>query len=236
MGVGLRHDAGQVGLHRSRRDEQLLGDLVVGQTASHQHENLALAVGKAAQRRSAPVGSFGAPPAAPGASGHEGLHEPAHHRGLDERVTGGHHADGGGDVVGVGVLQQKAARPCPQGVVDVLVDIEGGEHQHPGPGQQRVGRDGAAGLDAAHLRHANIHEHYIGPEALGLFHSLGAVSGLADDLDALVGGEDHLESRAHEVLVVHNEHANGLGLSHGSPPSKREERPRRCGSRPKDSR
>ena len=43
------------------------------------------------------------------------------------RVSFRDHPDGGGDLVGVGVFEQKAARSRGQGVVDVLVDVEGGQ-------------------------------------------------------------------------------------------------------------
>ena len=58
-----------------------------------------------------------------------------------------------------------------------------------------------------------------GLKALRLLHRIGPVSGLANDLDALVGAENGLEAAAHEILVVHDEHADGIGLTHGSPPS-----------------
>ena len=119
----------------------------------------------------------------------------------------------------IGVLQQKAARPGAQSIVNVLVHVEGGEHEHPGFCEQRVARNGAGGLDAVHFRHADVHEYHVGPKALRLLYRIGPVSGLADDLDALVGAENGLEAAAHEILVVHDEHADGIGLTHGSPPS-----------------
>ena len=42
---------------------------------------------------------------------------------------------------------------------------------------------------------------------------LGAVRGLTDDLDVVLGLEDHAEPRAHERLVVHDQDADHQAAS-----------------------
>ena len=44
-------------------------------------------------------------------------------------------ANRGQQIVGVDVLEQEAAGAGPEGVEDVLVEVEGGEDDHPGVGQ-----------------------------------------------------------------------------------------------------
>ena len=67
---------------------------------------------------------------------------------------------------------------------------------------ERIARDGAGGLDAVQARHADVHEHHVGAQALGKLHRLIAVARLAHHLDAVVGRQDHAEAAAHQVLIV----------------------------------
>jgi hypothetical protein len=57
------------------------------------------------------------------------------------------------------VLEQEAAHACFEGMVDVLVQVEGGQHQDPRPGI-RLDEPGG-GLDAVHLRHADVHQDHV---------------------------------------------------------------------------
>ena len=83
------------------------------------------------------------------------------HRRRDERVAFRDDVDGVDELLRRSVLEQEAARSSAQRLVDVFVEIEGGEHQHP----RRVvitGRrleDLPRRLEAIHHRHAHVHEH-----------------------------------------------------------------------------
>ena len=48
----------------------------------------------------------------------------------EQRLAGGDGADAVGELVGRRVLEQEAARARLQRVVDVLVEVVGGEHEH----------------------------------------------------------------------------------------------------------
>ena len=66
----------------------------------------------------------------------------------------------------------------------------------------------AGRLEAVHHRHPDVEQAHVGPEAPRERDRLGAVGGLADDLDVGLRVEDHAEPRAHEVLVVGDQHAH----------------------------
>ena len=54
---------------------------------------------------------------------------PGHRRG-EQGLPGCHHADGGYQFRGGSVLEQETARAGPQRRVDVVVEVERGEHEH----------------------------------------------------------------------------------------------------------
>jgi hypothetical protein len=107
----------------------------------------------------------------------------------EEGVAGGDGADGGVQVVGRCVLEQETAGSGAQCSEEVLVQVEGGEHQDTGVA---CGGDAAGGLDAVHVGHADVHEDNVGP----VFGRCG------DRLAAGAGG-------AHDVQVGHGRPSGG---------------------------
>src|SRR5690606_25562117 len=78
-----------------------------------------------------------------------------------------------------------------------------GQHEHRG----EVLRDDAArGLDAVHDRHLHVHEHDVRPQLPRQLDGGGTVARLADHLDVVLHREDEGEARAHEGLVVDQQH------------------------------
>jgi hypothetical protein len=131
----------------------------------------------------------------------------------EQRSAGGHDADRGHELLLGDILEQEAARPRAQRLVDVLVEVEGGEHEHARP----VGhRDAARGLDAVDARHADVHEHDVGQCLPRARDRLGAVARLADDLDVGLRAQDHAKARAHEALVVGEQDADHRAAGSGS--------------------
>jgi hypothetical protein len=189
-----------VGLHRGLGHDERLRDLLVGEPAGQEPQDLALAVGE----RREPV-----------AVAHDGVgqprgdlrQQPAGHGRGEDRVAGGHGLHGGDEVGGAGVLEQEAARARAQRVDDEVVQAERREDQ------DAVARQAARRLDAVHARHADVHEHDVGVEALGERDRLVAVAGLGDHGDPARRLEHGLEARAHERLVVGDEDAERC---HGS--------------------
>src|SRR5512132_2411357 len=133
----LDHGPADVGLGRGRADDQLGRDLVVGQAGRDQAHDLALAVGELAQ-----LGGRAGLPCPGGELGHQ----PPGHPGREQGVAFGHGPDPADEVGRLGVLDQEAAGPDPQGLEHVLVEVEGGEDDDADPGQQLVGGDGPGRL------------------------------------------------------------------------------------------
>jgi hypothetical protein len=85
----------------------------------------------------------------------------ARHRRGQQRLPGGDGAHGLRQGLRRAVLEDEAARPGPQRVVDVLVEVEGGQDQHAGV----AGLDHPLGRgDAVQDRHPDVHENDIGPD------------------------------------------------------------------------
>ena len=121
-------------------------------------------------------------------------------------VAGRRHPDRVEQAVGGRVLQQEAARPDPQGLVDVLVAVKGREHQ-----RRRWGRPGRPGSARAADR----------PSSSGMRMSMSttsgrrrrttltaalAVGGLPDHAHVRLAVQDHPEAGAQQPLVVGDHH------------------------------
>jgi hypothetical protein len=70
--------------------------------------------------------------------------------------AGRHGAHGSDQLITAGVLEEETARAGLEGVVDVLVQIEGGQHQDPRAGATLDEPGGC--FDAVHLGHADVHQ------------------------------------------------------------------------------
>lgn len=82
---------------------------------------------------------------------------------------------------GTGVAARRPADACSHRFVDVLVCVEGREHQD-ACAQPRRGEPSRR-IDPVGLWHAHVHQHDVGVERPCRLDRLGAVAGLADDLD-----------------------------------------------------
>ena len=136
------------------------------------------------------------------------LDQAARDRGREQRLAVGDDPDAGDQLLGGRVLEQEAAGAGAQGLVDVLVEVEGRQDQHPDLARA-LGHHLARGLEPVEVGHADVHEHDVGPQRARRAHRLGAVLGLAHHLDVLLGVEDHAEAGAHEGLVVGEQDAHG---------------------------
>ena len=139
-----------------------------------------------------------------------------------QRVARGDDADAGGQLLGRDVLEQEAAGARPQRLVDVLVEVEGREHEDADATVGRrvaAARDPPGRLDAVELGHADVHQDDVRRQASGLVDRLAPVRGLADDLEVLLGVEDHAEARADERLVVGDEDADAHAGSASAAPT-----------------
>ena len=192
-------------LHRRLADEEILGDLRIRQALGDELQNLELARGQLLHRRR--QGLHGRRRTAD-----ELLDHATRHGRRQQRVALCDCADAGDELLGRHVLEQEATRARAQRVIDVLVHVEG--RQHHDLGVEPVGREHAARrLDPVHLRHPDVHQDHVRSQTLRLCDRVGAVRGLAGDVDVLLGVEDHAEARAHERLVVDDEDAQAHDVS-----------------------
>ena len=197
-------DVGDVGLHGRLADEERPGDLAVGESAGDEPEDLEFAVAELGERRGGAGGRW--------RSADELLDEPTGDRGGEEGISCCDDPDGVGELLGTDVLDEEAAGARLHGLVDVLVEVEGREDED--VGGALVVQEPARGLQAVELGHADVHEHDVGLVLADARERLSAVGGLGDDLDVLLGVEDHAEAAAHECLVVGDEDPDhGLGSS-----------------------
>ena len=175
------------------------GDLGVGETARDEHEDLALARGQLVQ----PGGGCGGRRVVADV----GLDQPPGDRRGEQRVASRDRVDRGQQVLRRDVLEQEAAGAGDERVEHVLVEVEGGEHQHP---RGRLAREQPPGrLEPVHDRHPDVHQDDVGAGPPAGVDGLRAVAGLGDDSDLRVGLEDHPEAGAHECLVVGDQDADG---------------------------
>jgi hypothetical protein len=119
----------------------------------------------------------------------------------------------GASCSGGDVLEQEAAGAGAERLVDVVVEVEGGEHENAGRRFAWLGKQAAGGFDAVESRHADVHQRDVEPVSRGELEHLGAVVRLGHDLDVGLGVEDAPEAAPHERLVVGDQHADAHGPS-----------------------
>jgi len=133
--------------------------------------------------------------------------QPPGDRGCEERLAGGDDADCVQELVRASVLEQEAARARAQSGVDVVVEIEGGENEHPRVGQASVCADEPGCFEPVEVRHADIHQHDVREEAAGEVDRFPAVGRFAGELQVVFGGDQGGEAASDGGLVVGDEDA-----------------------------
>jgi hypothetical protein len=126
----------------------------------------------------------------------ERLDQPAGHRRCHDRVAAGDGPHAGQQLSRRGVLEEEAAGAGPEGRVDVLVEVEGGQDEDVGRGPG--GDDPAGGFDAVHVRHPHVHQDHVGLERPSRRQRSDAVAGFTDDLDVGLALEHGPEPDAHQ--------------------------------------
>jgi hypothetical protein len=109
-------------------------------------------------------------------------------------------------------LQQESGCSGRQRGVEVLVDVEGGEHDDAG-GQLRVGEELAGRHEAVGGGHLHVQQRHVGTVQQGLPHGCLPVADVGDDLDVVLGLQDHPQSVSDQVPVTGDEHADHGGVS-----------------------
>jgi hypothetical protein len=194
-----------VRLHRRLTDDEALRDLRIREATRDQRQDLAFP-------RCQLLDLGGRSPGCLGRAPDELFDHSPRDGGREQRLPGADGADPGYELLRRRVLEQEAARARSQCLVDVLVHVEG--RQHDDFRADPIAREQPASrLDPVELGHAHVHEHDVWGESVGLGEGLLAVRRLADHRHVLFGVEDHPEARADERLVVDDQDADpGVGL------------------------
>jgi hypothetical protein len=159
-----------VGLDGLVADDQAVGDLRVGQAGRDEPQDLRLALGQLRDRPAARVVVARAPVA---------LDQPPGELGQDERLARGGQADRPDELLGLGALEQEAARPGAQRLEDEVVVLERRQDEDlraaRGPG-----RPAAGSPRCRSSRAADVHQHEVGIVLEGRADGRVAVAGLGD--------------------------------------------------------
>ena len=132
-------------------------------------------------------------------------HEPR----VDERLAGGDLLDRAQERLVGRLLEDVAARARLEAALEERPLAVRGEDQDRGPGdalEEHLGR-----LEAVHVRHAQVHDHDVGPPSLGQRDGRRAVGRLADDADPRRAGEREAETLAHDLVVVGDQAGDLIG-------------------------
>ena len=144
------------------------------------------------------------------------LDQPLGDRGSDQGVSLGDDPDRLDQPLRSDVLEEEPLTSGPQRLVDVLVEVERGEHEHrDGPvfclcvGQHAPGR-----LEAVHARHLDVHEHDVGARGGEPGRRRRGRRAPRPRPSAGLRLEDRPKARAHQCLVVGDENGDRL-IRHG---------------------
>ena len=129
----------------------------------------------------------------------------------DQAVTGGDHPHRGDQVLGQHVFQEEPAQPGTQSLVDVLVEIEGREHQDRDRLiRVRVVHDAARGLEPVQIGHLDVHQHDVGFRLRARATASRPSAASPSHPDARLRFEDRPETGPDERLVVSDQDRDAL--------------------------
>src|SRR3954453_15090201 len=186
-------DVRQVRLARLLGDAQAQRDQLVRHSRADQAQDLLLALGQ-----------LGGAVAGPGEHRRCGF-------GVQRRLAARGGADAAQQLVGLGVLEQVPDRAGVDGIEDPAAVGERGEHHdaHAGGGRP----DAPGGLDPVELRHREVHQRDVGARRGDELDPLPAVAGGTRELHVAHAGEQLLEPRADNVMIVDYGHADHVAGS-----------------------
>src|ERR1022692_1305073 len=210
-GVDLKllQDVAHVILDRVLGDEQFLGNVAVVHAPGHQLEHLHLAIGKLGCRYLlCPFLVIALRECG------ELRKELARHRRIDKRLAAADSPDNLGDLVQRDVLEQVAAGTRPDRLEQVLFLVA--DRQYDDLRTRRCLLHRTAGFNSAALRHADIHENHIRQGLGSLLDCLSPITRLTDQLDVVLGRENHLQATPEQRVIINDEGADRIGTPPGA--------------------
>jgi len=115
--------------------------------------------------------------------------------------------DRGDQLLGRSVFEQEAARARSQRLVDVFVEVERRQDQHRGRALS-VSEDPTGRLEPVQVGHLDVHQDDVGTSPARELDGVATVDRLADDVEVGLQLEDRAKARAHERLVVGDQHGD----------------------------
>jgi hypothetical protein len=158
--------------------DELLGDLAVREAAGDENEDLALAGRDLFEHRRRWLERVGA--------GGEVFDQPPGDRGREQRFAIVDDAYRLEQAFARGVFEEESGRAGAEGAEDVLVEVEGRQHEHAGRRLDPGAGQPCGGLDPVHPGHADVHQDDVRSQLPCALDRLGAVACLADDLEVFL--------------------------------------------------
>ena len=183
-----------MGLDRGLADVQSRGDLAVAESAADLHQHVALTSREYVEPGVRPTRTGDCEP----------FDEAAGDHGVHQHVASSDGPDRVGQPLPGSVLEEESRRTCSHRLVDVLVEVERGQHEH--SCESRVG-DQPGGLDAVHGGHADVHHDHVRELPSRDLDGRLAVGSCAHDLDVWLRVEDGCQAVTHHLLIVGHDHA-----------------------------
>ena len=193
--------------HRPLGDTQVAGNGLIGQPAGDARQDLALAGGQVLQGPKPVITVVDH-------RGREGevLDESAGGGGSHDRVAGVHMVDCSHELLQGRVFEEEAAGARPDGLIGVLIKVEGGQDDHP----RAIGSaldDGARRVNPVHPRHAHVHEDNVRLDPLDQIDGGASVLRLPNDFDTLLGLQQHAETESVHLLVIDEDESKSHAFS-----------------------
>ena len=130
-------------------------------------------------------------------------------RGGEQSLAGGDDPNGIEDVFGARVFEQEAARSAAQRLIDVVVEIERGQHDDPQLGELGIAGDPAGGLQSVESWHPDVHEDDVRPHPPRESDGVGTVLRFADQLEVVGVAHHRGEPGPHQRLIVGDDDPDG---------------------------
>ena len=138
--------------------------------------------------------------------------EPACYPRCDEGIPSSDDPDGVKELLGCGVLEKESRGSGPKGVVDVLIEVERGQHEHPRGAESVVPGDSGSGCNPVELGHPNVHQDDIRSGGERLVDGFGSSRGFANNFETIFGADECAKAATDQFLIVDKKHTNGRHL------------------------
>ena len=172
-------------------DEQLCGNLSVGQSSCNESEDLQFATSEITK-------AFGYP-SCWSQGFREYAHKTPHYGWIEKCVSSDHSADGSHKLCRRAVFEQESTGSRLECLEDIFVFIKRREHEHPAPTSRQ---DASGRVKPVKNWHLNVHQNHVRGEAGDLVDRLCAVRCLSNNQQVEFAVEDYFQACAYQRLII----------------------------------